>query len=97
MDEKEREYWFTYWTAGAFATGKMAKLAHCLNLANQLKLNGSSIDIHIQNISPRISGGVTTSAGGHAFFEDLGDLEAILYTHADMLKSSLEKANDAES
>lgn len=88
MDESERQYWFNYWQFGSLAIYKWGKLMHCLHLVNQLKINGSSVDLHIQEVSPHVGGGVTTSIGGHQFFNDLDELQAILEVHLNELKKS---------
>ena len=88
MDEAERKFWFNYWCHGAFAIGKLGSLAHCLNLANQLQLNGAGFDIHIQKVSPSPAGGVTTTVTGFREFNDLGDLEILLRNAVEELKDA---------
>ena len=97
MDEKERQFWFDLWRYGSLAMDKLAKLAFCLNLANQLKINGSSFDIHIDTVSPQMAGALTTTIGGNRIFYDLDDLKRILYMDLDELKRATRKNNDEDS
>jgi len=85
-DDDERRYWLNYWHYGAFAIDGLAQLAHCLRVANELQVNDVGFDIHIQGITPHITGGVTTSIGGFQEFNDLQDLSAILQNALDSLK-----------
>jgi hypothetical protein len=93
MDEEERSYWFTFWNRGAYAIGKLAALAHCLNLANQLQMNGAGFDIHIQKVSPSPSGRVTTTVDKSREFDDLQDLEILLRRAVE----ELQNAQDSKS
>ena len=97
MDEKEREYWFQYWMYASSSADKMAKIARVLNLANQLQVNGCSFDLHIQQVSPTLSGGLTTPMMGLNLFENTGELLAILEITVSTLKAEMEHSNDAES
>lgn len=92
LSQEQKELWVTYWMAGSFATGKMAKLARIMSFATQLQVNGVGFDIHISNVAPNISGGVTTSAGGHHFFHDLDDLAVILESTVAALKGEINNA-----
>lgn len=94
MDDKDREYWFKYWTRGYFHASKMVEIARALSLANQLQLNGCGFDLHIQQISPSISGGLTTPLTGLQLFENTGELLAILEMTVAALKASMEHNND---
>ena len=78
LTQKEIEFWNTYWLAGSFAAEKMSKLARVMSMAAQLQMYDVGFDIHISNIVPHISGGITSSSGGHNFFHSLDDLVAIL-------------------
>ncbi len=90
MDEKERQFWFHFWNYGSLSIDKLARMAHCFNLANQLKINGSSFDIHIDTVSPTFAGAITTSIGGNRIFNDIEDLKGILYMDLEELKKALE-------
>jgi hypothetical protein len=78
FSESERKHWFEFWHYGYFANKEMTNLFGCLNLANQLDLNGAGFDLHIQSVSPQISGGLTTTIGGFSTFDDLGQLKILL-------------------
>lgn len=89
LSQEEKEFWTSYWTVGSIAAEKAGGLARILYWATLLQANDIGFDIHITNVVPRISGGVTTSIRGHMFFHDLDDLLAILeITVSDLGKSS---------
>ena len=90
VTEEDRRLWFEQWFHGALVANQLAKLAYCLNLANQLEVNGASFDLHIQKVSPTISGGLTTSIAGFQPFENLSELEAWLLVAVNELKDSYE-------
>ena len=94
MDDKDREYWFKYWTRGYFHASKMAEIARVLSLANQLQLNGCGFDLHIQQISPSLSGGITTPLTGLHLFENTFELLAILDMTVATLRVSMEHTAD---
>ena len=89
LTDKEKELWTTYWLAGSFAASKMAKLARAMSLAMQLQVQDVGFDIHITGVAPRVSGGVTTSVGGHNFFHDLDDLVVILENNVSWMKGEI--------
>ena len=78
MPEADRMFWVKHWQTHAFAADKMAKFGHCVNLANQLQLNGVKFDLHIQTISPKISGWLITSVTEDQEFTDSQDLYILL-------------------
>lgn len=96
LDQGQKEFWLTYWMAGSFASTKVAKIAHVLSLATQLQINDVGFDIHISNVAPNISGGITTSFGGHHFFHDLDDLLAILEMTVESLKKLAGEQGDEQ-
>jgi hypothetical protein len=93
LDQGEREFWLTYWMAGSFAGEKLARFGRMMSLVTQLQVNGIGFDIHISNVVPNVSGGITTSASGHHFFHDMDDLLAIL----EMVVEDLKRQSDGQA
>lgn len=97
MNENARQFYFDAWRYGALIADKMGEFTHCLNIANQLRINGAGFDIHIDTVSPHIAGALTTTVGGNRQFHNLEDLKALLYMDWEELRKASKEQNDTES
>lgn len=86
ITEQEKHRMLARWLHGSLAASKLAELAACINLANQLQLNDVGFDMHIYGISPNFRGGLTTEIAGLNTFNNLGELRALLEMSVNTLR-----------